>query len=102
MNRNGKHYGQYIYTAIAKAPIDITKMYTFLQNPSHGALSAFVGRVRNINLNKKVIGISYDVFEPLAVRTFAELCRNALQQWGKISEFILNILKGGLILEASV
>ncbi len=54
-----------------------------LQTPSsHGAQSVFSGIVRNHNHGKKVLGVSYDAFAPLAHKEFEKICREAQARFG--------------------
>ena len=62
----------------------------------NGAENLFVGTVRNHNLGKKVLGISYDVFEPLAKQNFLEICQEAQEKWGKELDFYVVHAKGRL------
>ena len=63
----------------AISPVDVVDI---ARDPSHGAESIFFGRVRDINLGKKVIAVSYDAFEPLAEKTFRVVCDEARLKWG--------------------
>lgn len=62
----------------------------------NGAESLFVGTVRNHNLGKKVNGISYDVFEPLAKQSFVEVCQEAQEKWGFELDFYVVHAQGRL------
>ena len=62
----------------------------------NGAENLFVGTVRNHNLGKKVLGISYDVFEPLAKQSFLEICQEAQAKWGEELDFYVVHAKGKL------
>lgn len=62
----------------------------------NGAENLFVGTVRNHNLGKKVLGISYDVFEPLAKQSFIEICQEAQAKWGEELDFYVVHGKGKL------
>lgn len=62
----------------------------------NGAESLFVGTVRNHNLGKKVLGISYDVFIPLAKQSFLEICQEAQAKWGEELDFYVVHAQGRL------
>lgn len=62
----------------------------------NGAESLFVGTVRNHNLGKKVLGISYDVFIPLAKQSFLEICQEAQIKWGEELDFYVVHAQGKL------
>lgn len=69
------------YTTIAKTPIIIQDALTFVADPEHGATTTFIGSVRKHNLGKEVLGITYDMFEPLVTKTLNDLCESACQHW---------------------
>jgi len=54
-----------------------------------GADIFFVGRVRDFNHGKKVVGVSYDAFKPLAEKTFHEICQEAALEWGPLMSLTL-------------
>jgi molybdopterin synthase catalytic subunit len=52
-----------------------------LQYSNIGAVSSFIGYVRNINNNKKVKSISIEVYEEMAFKSLSSICENAKQKW---------------------
>lgn len=52
------------------AALDVAAALEFAADPHFGGIACFVGRVREHNLGRLVTGISYDLFEPLALRLF--------------------------------
>jgi molybdopterin synthase catalytic subunit len=78
-----------IHVAISGQPLDINKAYAFVSDPGHGAFNSFIGVVRDRNFGKDVEGVSYDVFEPLAVKSLQDICKTVRnKQDGKINIFI--------------
>lgn len=69
-------------TKVVENPIETSEATKFLTNPSHGAQSIFIGNVRNLNLGKTVISVSYDAFAALAENVFLQICEEATQKWG--------------------
>lgn len=61
------------------------KAIDFVNDPAFGATSLFLGRIRNQNMGKSVVGVSYDIFDPLAHELLKTLCVEAQQN----SEFPL-------------
>lgn len=51
-------------------------------DPAHGAQVSFFGVIRNHNLGRPVLAVSYDVYEDLALNLFGELVRAARDRWG--------------------
>ena len=57
----------------SKEKIDILKAEKFLSSSNFGAIIYFVGTVRGINENKKVIGITYDSRDTMVIKSFEEI-----------------------------
>jgi len=78
-----------IHVAVTDRPIDIAAAHAFVADPAHGAMNSFVGMVRQSNLGRDVVGVSYDIFEPLAVKTLRRLAEEVSGSHdGKINIFI--------------
>lgn len=92
-----------VHTAICKKPLQLERATQFVSDPTHGALCSFAGQIRDHNLGKKVVGVSYDVFEPLAVTLMQQICRDAQQQTTEPLHLFVEHFKGKLAVnEASV
>ncbi len=72
-----------IQVRITDKAIDTGELLRGHGAPHHGALVSFFGVVRDINLGRKVTGIEYDAFVPLAEQTFLEFCEEAQATWGQ-------------------
>lgn len=71
--------------------------------PDHGAVSLFVGRVRDINDGRSVRAVSYDVHDVLCRKVLAEICQETIDQWGDGLKIWLVHYRGRLAVgEASV
>lgn len=66
----------------AEARLDPTAALDFVSDPAFGGVSLFVGRVRDFNRGRAVSGISYQLFEPLALHGFAEIAARADAECG--------------------
>ncbi|MCB2081286.1 MAG: molybdenum cofactor biosynthesis protein MoaE [Rickettsiales bacterium] len=77
---------------VESRPLDVMAGLSFVTRPPNGAESLFVGTVRELNQGKKVLGVSYDVFEPLARQSFTDICKEAQEKWGK--ELVLYVVHG--------
>jgi molybdopterin synthase catalytic subunit len=64
------------YAAIVDEPIDIAALQLRVSDPGMGAISLFLGVVRNSNVGRPVTGIDYEAYRPMAV---AELERVVLE-----------------------
>lgn len=72
-------------------------------DPRCGALSSFLGVVRNHNHGKKVVAVAYDAFEPLACEILRQIGREAQDRWGQEIGFLIVHRTGRLeVGEASV
>lgn len=76
--------------------LDPRTALAFVTENPNGAETLFIGTVRNHNLGKKVLGVSYDVFEPLAKQTFKDICAEAQEKWGKELDLYIAHAKGRL------
>ena len=63
-----------IHVVISEKPLDIAAAHEFVADPGHGAIDSFVGAVRDRNMGRDVLGVSYDVFQPLAETTLQKMC----------------------------
>lgn len=78
-----------IHAEISEAPLSLDDARDFTADSAHGAFNSFVGMVRARNLGRDVLGVSYDVFEPLAVATLQRLCEQVRDtHQGKINIYI--------------
>lgn len=80
----------------AHGSIDPATALGFVSDSGCGGLSLFVGRVRDHNLGRAVTGISYDVFDRLALVGFAEIAERAHAQFGPHIRIYLAHAKGRL------
>ena len=77
-------------------PINIEVALSHVTQAPNGAETMFIGTVRNHNQGKQVLGVSYDVFEPLAKQSFLEICQEAQEKWGKDLDLYVVHSKGRL------
>ena len=61
----------------SKEKIDILKAEKFLSSSNFGAIIYFVGTVRDLNENKKVIGITYDSRDTMVIKSFEEIYKES-------------------------
>ena len=57
--------------------ISIDKAENFISSSKFGASIFFTGTVRDVNENRKVIGITYDVHDELVIKSFEEIYQEA-------------------------
>ncbi|MBW7934534.1 MAG: molybdenum cofactor biosynthesis protein MoaE, partial [Gemmatimonadaceae bacterium] len=64
-------------TALVGGAIDVGAIVHELNAPENGALSLFIGTVRNVNDGRSVDGIEYNAYAPMAERELRELAQEA-------------------------
>ena len=47
----------------------------------HGAVTSFIGIVRDTNLNRRVTHLEYEAYEPMAIKALAQICEEASREW---------------------
>ena len=47
----------------------------------HGAVTSFIGIVRDHNLNRRVTHLEYEAYEPMALKALAQICEEANREW---------------------
>ncbi|GLQ96362.1 molybdenum cofactor biosynthesis protein MoaE [Dyella mobilis] len=88
-----------IYTAVVDvvhAPLNPPAALDFVSDPRFGGIATFIGRVRQHNLGRTVTGISYDLFEPLALRIFQSIGERARREVGGPMKLYIAHAKGDL------
>jgi len=77
-----------IHASVSTEILNIQSAYDFVTDPVHGAVDLFIGAVRNHHEGQSVQGMTYDVHEALAEKTFMEICKEAQKRWGDIKIYI--------------
>jgi len=81
------------------AALDVAAALEFVSDPRFGGIAVFVGKVRNHNVGRQVTGISYDLFEPLALRMFRAIGERARAEVGAPLKLYIAHAKGKLQLD---
>ncbi len=69
-------------TALVGARIDVAAIVAEVTAAENGALSRFLGTVRNVNDGRAVDGIEYNAYAPMAEREMGEIAREASARFG--------------------
>lgn len=64
---------------ITDKSLDLAEAQDFVADASFGAITSFVGVVRNNNEGRSAEAVTYDVHETLAVKALKELCEESLK-----------------------
>lgn len=78
------------------APLDSAAALDFVTDPRFGGIAHFAGRVRDHNLGREVTGISYELFQPLVLKTFEAIGERALAEVGAPLKLWIAHAKGRL------
>lgn len=66
----------------SQAAIDPLEGIDSVSDPGFGGLDVFIGKVRDLNQGQAVLGITYDLFEPLVLREFERMVAEVRAQFG--------------------
>ena len=55
-----------------------------------GAVSTFIGYVRNINNNKKVTSIDLEVYPEMAKKSLSAICNQAKKKWKLVDTLVIH------------
>ncbi|MGI0022485.1 MAG: molybdenum cofactor biosynthesis protein MoaE [Nitrososphaeraceae archaeon] len=72
---------------ITKDPIDIQTVMEYVKDNAAGAISIFIGNVRNHNSSGSVSEILYEAYEKMAEEVMAKIETETLEKW-KLRRFI--------------
>jgi molybdopterin synthase catalytic subunit len=68
----------------------------------HGAITSFVGTVRDNNVNRRVTHLEYEAYEPLAVKALEQIVEETVAQWPGIRVAVHHRIGRLAIGEASI
>jgi molybdopterin synthase catalytic subunit len=68
-----------LHAAIVTAPIDVGHLITRAQAAGVGALSVFLGTVRDLNEGRPVTGMDYEAYESMAASELAAVAREVCE-----------------------
>ena len=66
---------------ITRSKLNPAALAAAVSSPKHGAVSTFVGAVRAVHAGRRVKGIEYDCFSPLAEKELARILLEASKRW---------------------
>lgn len=82
---------------VSQAKLDPAEALAFVSDPGFGGLSMFVGKVRDLNHGRDVLGVSYDMFDPLALTIFRQAAAEAFAAHGPKLKVYVAHAKGRLV-----
>jgi len=87
---------------ITSDPLDAAATTAAVETAHCGAVSVFVGLVRDHNAGRTVIGLEYECYEPLAIKSFERIASEAEEYWPEVRLAIAHRVGSLQIGEASV
>lgn len=66
---------------VGPAPLDAARVASALARPDEGAVTMFVGLVRDHNAGRRVLWLEYEAYVPLALKSFEQIGREAATRW---------------------
>jgi molybdopterin synthase catalytic subunit len=67
--------------AVTAAPLDAAAVAAGVAGDQDGAIATFVGLVRDHNAGRTVLWLDYEAYEPLALKAFERIEREAAERW---------------------
>lgn len=89
-------------TAITTTPLDTEALVRALDITGIGAVTTFIGLVRDHNLGRRVLHLEYEAYEPLALRGLDLIVQEAAERWPSVRLAIHHRIGRMEIGEASV
>ncbi|MCX5789125.1 MAG: molybdenum cofactor biosynthesis protein MoaE [Elusimicrobia bacterium] len=71
-----------IHVALRRGRLSAQRLIDLVKAPAHGAVSMFLGDVRDNCEGRKVKAVTYDAFEPLALKALGEIAAEAARRFG--------------------
>jgi molybdopterin synthase catalytic subunit len=65
-------------------PLDANAVVAVVSSADCGAVTTFVGLVRDDNAGRRVLWLDYEAYEPLALKAFARIDEEAGERWPSI------------------
>jgi molybdopterin synthase catalytic subunit len=62
-------------------PLDTRRALAAVSGPGSGAVTTFVGLVRDHNAGRRVLYLEYECYQPLAVKSFERIAAEAVERW---------------------
>jgi len=80
-DRDPTEHGGVQRVEIVDAVIEVAPLLASVEHPATGAVSLFLGLVRNHHDGRSVTGIDYEAYQPMAERELAAIAREACQEY---------------------
>lgn len=74
-------FGRYVLT---ESPLDVDAAVAAVAGPDCGAVTTFLGLVRERNAGRRVLWLDYEAYAPLATRAFELIGSEAAERWPSV------------------
>ncbi|XP_022219387.1 molybdopterin synthase catalytic subunit isoform X2 [Drosophila obscura] len=71
-------------------PIDVTYAITMIADPSCGASSVFIGTTRDSFQGKKVVSLTYEAYENMALKEMDKICSDLRATWPELKHILIH------------
>jgi len=71
-------------TAITDRVLDVQAVVQAVAGPGHGAVTTFLGLVRDHNQGRRVTHLVYEAYEPLALKALDRIVAEATEHWPSV------------------
>ena len=71
--------------AVTTEPLDVAAIAATVESPACGAVTTFVGLVRDHNAGRRVEWLDYEAYPALAVKTFERIGSEAAARWPAVA-----------------
>jgi molybdopterin synthase catalytic subunit len=72
-------------TAITTEPLDLGALVRVVEAPGTGAVTSFLGLVRDHNQGRRVTHLIYEAYEPLAERALGRIVDETVEEWPSVA-----------------
>lgn len=69
------------FCKITAEPLSVDEAIKLVSAPTNGAISIFIGTVRNVTDNKTVERLEYEVYEVMALLEMEKICQTVINRW---------------------
>lgn len=95
-------HGGVQHVAIVETVIDVAPLLASVEHPAVGAVSLFLGTVRNHHEGRAVTGIDYEAYQPMAERELSAIANETCQQFPGLRLSVVHRVGRLTVGEASV
>lgn len=81
---------------ISQATLSIDEAINFVDAEQNGCANVFIGKVRNNNLGREVLAVSYDAHNVLCIKILEDIANEAIEKFDNRLKVFISHFKGKL------